>query len=689
MSKYAWQITHFNAGEFSPLMNGRIDYEARQVACKRLLNCYPVIQGPVTKRGGTRFIGEVKDSSKYTRLAEFEFSIDQSYILEFGEKYIRFYRNYKAVYDTKKVDNVDTQVLLEVETPYLEADLADLYFCQNNDLLYIAHKNYPLRKLTRMTQTNFVLAEVNIIDGAYSPVHTGDITFTPSATTGNITVTSSVDSFAATDIGRFIRIEHPNGAGVKIGWGVITAFNNTKSVAVTVKENFQNTAASKAWRMGAFSKTDGYPSCVCFFESRLVLANGQRIAFSKTGNYDNFSPSDFDGKVLAAHGFLVEIAADNKAHNVQWLCNEDVLFVGAVGADFVVSSNTLQDALTAANARARRISTYGSEHIRPIKIDDSTVFVQRMGRKIRAFAYNSDINNYQGVNVTGSANHITKSGLCDVALTQEPVPIIWYVRKDGRLVGCTYDREQGIAAWHQHIIGGKFNGDHSVVESIASIPSQDMSRDDLYMIVKRTIKGQMKRYIEFMDEGIDDEAETPIGSFFVDCGRKYSFSEPTNILTGLEHLEGETVNICADGFSLPELVVKNGQINLDDTDSTQNEFYKEFSVGFGFSAILEPMPIHTGDNNGTSEGKIKRIADVTLRFHNTIGCHIGANDKQEDYVPFKYFIEAFDPNKLFTGDKTFPMPGRISKNTNIVIQHHFPLPFTLEAIFPVVTVNSL
>lgn len=678
-AKVAWQIVRFNAGEFSQLMKGRTDYEAMQAACLQFINAYPLIQGPAVKRGGTRYIGEVKDSSKFTRLIEFEFSIDQAYVLEFGEKYIRFYRNYQQI--------MNESVVYEVETPYLEADLRDLYFAQINDILYIAHEKYITRQLIRISPIKFELSEITFIDGPYLPTHTGDVTFTPSGTSGTVTVTASVDTFSESDIGRHLRIEGNANSVTKVGWGIIKTFNNAKSVTVEVKEAFQNTAASKAWRLGVFSETTGWPSCVAVYEQRLVLAAGQRLGFSKINKHDTFSPTGFDGTVVAANGLLIELAADTKAHTIKWLSADDILFIGAAGADFALMTNTLQDALTPVNGRVRRISTYGSEHIRPIKIDDATLFVQRMGKKIRAFVYNNDISNYQGLNVTSSANHITESGVCDVAFTQEPTPIVWYVRKDGVLIGCAYDREQVLNAWHRYKISGKFQGGGAVVESVASIPSADMSRDDLYMIVKRTVNGQTKRYIEYVDRGLDEHATDYDSCFFVDCGKQYVFAKKTLLVNGLEHLEGETVSILADGYLLPDMQVKNGKIDLSVLDTVSGNGFSRYSIGLPYTTIIEPMPPSPGDVNGTSEGKVKKINDITLRFYKTIDCSISCNGKTFDRIPFMAIKEMPGKAELFSGDKTVPFPGRLSKNSRIIIKHDKPFPFTLEAIYPEISIS--
>ena len=194
-------LVRFNAGEISELMGGRIDTEEYRAACKILKNFIPSVQGPVSRRGGTRFVAEVKNSSKKTRLFAFQFSSVLSYLLEFGDHYVRFY------YHRNPIVNSDGTPV-EITVPYAADDLDRLYFSQSGDVVYIAHPFYPLRTITRFSQTDWRTAEVNLIDGPYLPLNGGDISLTPSAVQGNITITASANVFSSTDVGRQVRIMH-------------------------------------------------------------------------------------------------------------------------------------------------------------------------------------------------------------------------------------------------------------------------------------------------------------------------------------------------------------------------------------------------------------------------------------------------------------------------------------------------
>ena len=85
--------SNFTAGEITPKLAGHIDFNKYANGLETLENMTTFPQGGVTRRSGTRFVCEVKDSSAVTRLIPFEFSVTQSYVLEFGASYIRFYKD--------------------------------------------------------------------------------------------------------------------------------------------------------------------------------------------------------------------------------------------------------------------------------------------------------------------------------------------------------------------------------------------------------------------------------------------------------------------------------------------------------------------------------------------------------------------------------------------------------------------
>lgn len=149
----------FNAGELSPQLKGRIDLDKYRNGCETMLNFIPQIHGPAKKRPGTRFVREVKTSAKKTRLIPFQFNVFQSYILEFGDLYIRFHRDGGTV--------LDAGVPYEIVSTYLEAELPAIHFAQSADVMYLVHQNHPPRKLSRLGDANWTIADVTFTSGPF------------------------------------------------------------------------------------------------------------------------------------------------------------------------------------------------------------------------------------------------------------------------------------------------------------------------------------------------------------------------------------------------------------------------------------------------------------------------------------------------------------------------------------------
>jgi len=141
MPKATPMLTNFTAGEISPLLDGRTDISRYYNSAKTLENFIILPTGGLKRRPGTYYVAEARDSARKTRIVPFQFSTTQAYILEFSDRYLRFY------YDQGQM--LSGGAVYEITTPYLEADLFDLQFAQDADTMWITHPSYKPRKLTR------------------------------------------------------------------------------------------------------------------------------------------------------------------------------------------------------------------------------------------------------------------------------------------------------------------------------------------------------------------------------------------------------------------------------------------------------------------------------------------------------------------------------------------------------------
>jgi len=445
MGKQLLSIPSFTAGEMSDSMQGRTDFAKYFSAASRIENFVVLPHGPITRRPGTHFVSEVKDSTAKTRLIPFTFSTEQTYILEFGNQYIRFYKDNGQI--------ISGGSAFEIASPYTTAQLFDIKFAQSADIMYLTHESHPVKKLSRTGHTSWTLVDCSFTDGPYLDTNTTSTTLTPAATSGTaINLNASAAVFVSTDVGRLVRLSG--------GFGKITNFNSSTLVQIDILDDFDNTNAVSTWKLGAFSVATGFPRCVSFFEQRLVFAGTstqpQTMFFSKSGDYENMSSGTNDDDAM------VYTIASNQVNAIQAMKATRTLIVMTTGGEYAVSSGASQDAITPTNINIRKQSNYGSAGVDALSIGNATIFVQRAKRKIRELAYNFDTDGYTAPDLTILADHISESGLTDMAYQQEPHSIVWAVRNDGQLAGLTYNRLENVVAWHRHIFGGKSDTGKSV-----------------------------------------------------------------------------------------------------------------------------------------------------------------------------------------------------------------------------------
>lgn len=678
MPKVAPAQTNFTGGEFAPRLYGRIDTDRYKTGLATCYNALPQADGPWDSRSGTYYVAEVKDSAAFTRLVPFEFSTTQAYILEFGNNYVRFFKDYGQIISGTPV---------ELVTTYATADLPQLQFVQSADVLYVFHPSYVPRKITRTSHTSWTITTITWLDGPYLSTNTTATTLTASAATGAITLTASSttginngDGFKTTDVGRLIRI--------KIGtnpWGYvrITGWTSTTVVSATVVSTLTAATATTNWRLGLFSDTTGYPGSGTFYEDRLAMGGvrdyPQRIDCSKSGDYENMAPSALDGTIAASDAVALSLNAD-KVNAVRWLMEDEKgLLIGTAGAEWRLGPTTTTEAFSAVNARAGRAESRGCAPVAPVKAGKATLFVQSSKRRLYELAFVFEADGFLADDLTSLSRHITEGGIDEIVWQKQPFGILWAVRGDGALLSLTYERsrESIKAGWAKHVLGGYSDSGQTApaeVESIAVIPSPDGTRDDLWMIVKRYINGATKRYVEYMKPFFDDEIAQE-DAFFVDCGLTYD-GAPDTIMSGLDHLEGQTVAVLADGMVQTNKTVTGGEITLDQAASVVH-------VGLPYVSRGKNLRIEAGAADGTALGKTRRIQRVNFLVHRSLGLSIGPDFDNLTPVIFRTAGDDLgEPTELYSGIVSETFEGDYNTEGYVCWERNQPLPLTILAFAP-------
>lgn len=660
MARAAPALSSFTAGEISPRLEGRVTLEKYREGLSDLTNMVVHPHGGVARRPGTEFLGEVKNSATYTRLIPFQFKTSDTYILEFGQEYMRVYRNGLQVLNgTPKTITAITKanpgVLTSNSHGFSDGD--EIYIDSIGGMVELNNRNF---KVANATTNTFTLQDLfgNDVDT------TGYTTFTSGGEADKIYQISTPYTAANLPTLNFAQsadvmyLVHPSYA--------IRTLSRTDHNAWTLA-----TATITGSPTPSLSSSNNYPSVVTFFEQRLVFAasnnNPQTIWFSKSADYLNFTVG-----TLADDALIYTIAA-NQVNAIRFLSATRILVLGTSGGEYVLTT-TNDGPITPTTTQIRKYSNYGSANVQPVQVADVTLFLQRGNRKVREFRYVGEVDTagYQAPDMTILAEHITEGGITQFAYQQEPDSVIWAIRGDGTLLGLTYRRDEQVVAWHKHIIGGEYDGGQAVVESIATLPNDD-TEDELYMVVKRTIDGTTKRYVEKLN--VFEFGDQTTDAYFVDSGLEYSGGAVTS-LSGLWHLPGEEVSVLANGASHPARTVADGEISLAFSATSA-------AVGYGYTSEMQTLRLEAGSVDGTSQGKPKRIHAITLRLYRTVGLEVGPAEADVDRIYFRDSSMSMDTAvPLFTGDKTVEFPGGFENDDRIYVRQTQPLPMTVLALYP-------
>lgn len=693
MARYGPIKNSFVAGELSPRLEGRDDLDQYFQGMRQAVNGIVLPHGGFMRRSGTHFVEEVKNSAHACRLIPFEYNDENVYVCEFGDTYARFYTN------EGRLESGGSPV--EVATPYLNTEVSKLQFAQEADLMYIIHPNHPPYKLTRTSLTSFTLTKVAFKDGK-APLRSvnGSSTTVTISGSGPYTLTwsASIGLTTADDVGRAVRI---NDAGQI--WFEITAVSSGSVATATLKSGTVpgTPAAVTDWALGAFSNSEG-AYAVAFHEGRLAYGGADnaldRFWLSASDDFDNFELEDSSATAAQNADKSITrrlVSKKGRVNGIRWMESIDQnLVIGTTGAEFrVVGENN--DILTPSGAKQRSPTSRGSIHAQPVSVDGQIVFLQRDGRKLREFAFNLVNDNFSARDLSILAEHVLYGGATYLDYQQDPDSVIWAVRADGVLVGFTYEPEQKVIGAHRHVFGGAFGAGNAVVESIAVVPSPSADHDQMWLCVKRTIDGSTKRYIEFMEDPYnpnvtalsseDDLVAAVADGWFLDSALSYSGSATTT-LSGLGHLEGQTVGILADGSVHPDKTVSGGSVTLDREVTAA-------VVGLKYSTYGETQRFIGGGKIGTDQGKLQRIGRVVLRLHNTLGCKVGTGQNptgdQLESLRFRTPTNVMGESPpLFSGDKEIPIPGGWSRTPTIYFIQDQPLPLTVLSIMPYAESNE-
>jgi hypothetical protein len=750
--------TSFVGGELGPSLFGRTDIAQYENACATVQNFLVRPYGPLISTPGTEFISECKTggSTGLVRLLKFQFSRTDSYIIEMGVNYFRFYTNGAVVVSPGTTP-------YEVSHTYTESELFDIQFAQLNDVIYITHPDHAPATLTRSAASSWALANLAFTGGPFRPDNTTATTLVATGTDGTISITASPTNVTTFTVSG-ATLGHKNtywklgstttdattGLDVQ-GYVQITNVVNAYSVTATVLKPLTNSAltASTIWAEGSWSDVRGWPARVTFHKQRLFMARTdnepQTVWGSKVFDYTNYA---VDGG-QDDDALNLELAS-NESNDIKWLASGRSLLAGTFGGEYSIQSGD-DSPLTPSNTSAIKQTSWGSEPLPPQKIGNFFYYVQRFGQKIRELFYSWDLDTYKSVDKTVLSPQILEDGVKDFTFQENPDTILWCVTTNGTIATLTREVDQEVQGWSKQTTDGTY-------ESIASIPSATEPHDEVWVIVKRTINGSDLRYIErfysqvvparqdqcqylhssltydayvqsnasnsnatislsatagtvvvtssvayFTASDVSDRIRAISGSTAITVGElkitgftsstvvvgtvATSFSttsySPGNwgmsvtTLSGLSHLEAESVSILADGGTdKPNKTVSNGSITLG---------YDAFviNVGLPYTQLMKSLPQEKATQRGTAQGKIQRINRVGFKVNRSFkGFDVGGTTDLLERIQFRDPTTLMGtPELLYTG--TIPnifFRDDYQYGSQVIIRNTDPLPIELLSL---------
>jgi hypothetical protein len=278
------------------------------------------------------------------------------------------------------------------------------------------------------------------------------------------------------------------------------------------------------WALGKWSVAT-YPIVCTFWQQRLMLLGTNlqpdAVEGSVTGDFTNYAPTQQDGTVVDTNA-LSWVISDDQVNSIQWVkaagaAQAAQLAIGTVGEEHILQAASTAQPLTATNVQVYPETAIGTADIEPLRIGKSLIFVDRAGRKMLEWTFNWQVNGYNPVELTKASEHITVGGVVAMLYAQAPHRTIWALLANGSLMSATYNKDENIFAPSHHVMGGQYYGGAPIVESMDVIPSPDLSYDEIWLTVLRTINGVPFRSIEVLSRWFENSTVPQEDAVFVDC----------------------------------------------------------------------------------------------------------------------------------------------------------------------------
>lgn len=468
--------------------------------------------------------------------------------------------------------------------------------------------------------------------------------------TGTINVTLAYTSGSITGIAR------------------VTGYSSPTSVSAVVLQAFGAITASSDWWESVWSDRRGWPSAVALYEGRLWWFGSDRSIGSISDAFEDFD-DDFEGDA----GPINRSIGEGPVDSICWALPMQRLIIGTQGAEFSARSSSFDEPLTPTNFNIKPASTQGSKEINAIRVDSMGIYVQRSGQKLYQLAYNLDQNDYRSEDLTIGVPDLNEAGIVHIAVQRQPDTRIHCIREDGTVGVLVFDSGENVICWVEVETDG-------VIEDACVLPGS--KEDSVYYVVRRTINGSTRRYIEKW--AMESECRGGALNKQADSFILYSGAS-TATISGLGHLEGMSVVAWGAGKDLGVYTVSGAQITL-------SESVTGAIVGLGYEALFKSAKQSFGAVIGTPLNQRKRIDHAGLILADTHyqGLRFGPDFDTMDDLPLIEAHKETAENTVWDAydSDMISFPGSWTTDSRVCLKASAPRPCTVLAASLSMTVND-
>lgn len=465
------------------------------------------------------------------------------------------------------------------------------------------------------------------------------------------------DGFRVEDGGSFANV---NGGLFKIT-SLASAADATAEIRVSPSALVA--APPGSWTLGSdvFGSAAGFPRCGALHEQRLWMAGSEAypsdVWASRIGEY-----LDFEAGLNDADGFSYTLTSRQR-NPVRHLVSGKRLFVLTTGGEASLRGGN-EKAIGPTNIQKDNESSFGANAVRPVVIGKEVLYVQGAGRKVRALGYSAAIDGFDSPDRTVFAEHVTLSGVRDMAYQPQDFSLLYCVRNDGQMAVAAYDVGQEVVAWSRYRTDGLFR-------SVTVVPNGD--RDDVWALVDRPGADGMHRYfVERFDETLCTDSASVVA---LEIGP----GDTVDYIDGLDRFEGRSLPVKIAGVYQGDMPVSGGRITLAAPANN-------IEAGLPFVPTIELLPPEVGGGGGTAQGSNVSVHEVAIRVLDTQALEV--NGAETDFRRFGAAL-LDQPPPGFTGDyRVVKLTDNFIKD-KLVIRQPKPYKCHVQAVIRKVTVNDI